>query len=1684
MGALDQSALSGWLALFGQNIAIGFVAVACIWFFISLLDKRHRVVREAVIGAAFGCAGLISMLSPVHISGGIILDMRNVFVLGGGMFGGPAGALVSTAFVTALRAYLGGGGVISGVGGIVSAGLIGGIVGLRFRDNVLQLGVARCAAIGLFTAIVTVALSRIVFAMRGMPPLPYAAEGALVAIYPIATATFGLLLSMVHYRTYSRTQERLADVLETASDLIWETDEERRITFASGRYQTLLGYAPEELLGNTTIALGGRWIDAATERNFLSALEVRRSFEGLLFVPPARDGGRRVLSVTGRPYFDEHHRFRGYRGTAADVTERVRQEEELRRSYERLTAAQRIGKIGTKETDLQTGTSFWSEETYRILGLEPGAIEPTAESFKSFVHPEDIALYDALSSDMRSRSDEYRIVRPDGEVRWVHRQADVIRDEEGQPLRLLATMQDITERRRLEDELRNGRGHLEMAQRVGRIGSIEADLVSNQSIWSEEMHRILGVGLGTVRPSFATFLDFVHPDDRDLLRRLRARTAAGEENQPAEFRILRPDGEVRWLHREAQLLRNAQGNAVKLIATMEDVTERMQMEEALRESRDSLVVAQRVGRIGSAVIDLVSDTAVWSEEQFRIYGLDPAQGPPSLEDFFAMVHPDDRRSVQAIRTLNDVGLATAPAEFRIIRPDGVVRWIHREVEVLRDDAGAPVKLITTQQDVTERQNIEERLRRSNDLLARAQRIGRIGSSEVDLAENRILWSDEFYRILGLDPAKGGGGYELFLSMVHPDDRQLFSEARERNKRGEMTPPIEFRCIRPDGEVRWMHREVEIERDASGKALRLFAIQQDITERRRLEDELRRNHERLVRAQRTGHLGSVEIDIATREEFWSEEFFDLCGLDQRTIKPSLGLFLALVHPDDRDILETVIRSNNQGEANEPFDFRILHSDGTWRWLHRGAEILRHPNGSVATVIVTFQDVTERERWRRLVETLNANVGNLIGHDFLRSLTLNLAQTLDAEAAYIGRFEQDGTIRTQYLCIDGEFAENRVIPTIGGPGGEVAIGKTLIVASGLASRFPGPVRLIEGVEAYAGTPLFTAKGDPLGLMVVISTRPWEAPDYVEAVLGLYARRAAAEIERLQIESDIELSRARMAEVITALDAAEEAVILGDDQARILYANDAAFHLLGLPRPPEEFGGKRLRDFQMTEEFSRRIDEALAETRTSGQWNGSLPWMRPDSGQWVTMDAHFHRLPTGGYVAIASDASPRLKAEEERRQQQMREAQASKLEALGNLAGGIAHDFNNLLQAILGFGQFLASDLSPDSDQYRYVERILSASRRGKSLVQQILAFSRRSDIAPSPIVISDSIVEAGELLKATLPPTTEIEMHDRAAGATVLSDKGQMMQILVNLCVNASDAMGGEQGRIVLSIDRLDRARPDLARLPRAKDGPSLGGVVTTTDANGIGHIVAGGLPDGECVSITVRDRGSGIPEDIRANIFDPFFTTKIKGRGTGIGLAVVHRIATEHGGAILVTTGKDIGTTFEIILPVFRWAETMERQAASSTQDSAEAEHHASVLIVDDDEALSAMVETALARRGHKVQSTTDPRVALMLASNGSTHWDVLVTDQSMPHMRGQDLIHAVKEHAPTMRCIICTGFSSGLDERKARKLGAEGFLTKPFNVEELVTLVERLTADRAGPRSSRRSKRDDSPIASRRARTN
>ena len=402
-----------------------------------------------------------------------------------------------------------------------------------------------------------------------------------------------------------------------------------------------------------------------------------------------------------------------------------------------------------------------------------------------------------------------------------------------------------------------------------------------------------------------------------------------------------------------------------------------------------------------------------------------------------------------------------------------------------------------------------------------------------------------------------------------------------------------------------------------------------------------------------------------------------------------------------------------------------------------------------------------------------------------------------------------------------------------------------------------------------------------------------------------------------------------------------------------------------------------------------------------------------------------------SIALDTTEKIEAEEQRAKVEQQLAQAQKMEAIGTLASGIAHDFNNILSAIMGYVELIVLDMSVNAKVLSQLEQVLKAAHRARELVAQILTFSRKQEQDRKPLDLAPLTKEALKLLRASLPTTVAIRSELDTGRNLVLANATQVHQVIMNLCTNAAHAMEESGGTLTVRLKPVE-----LSEDPGATPYE---------------------LAAGAYVELRVEDTGRGIKQTILPRIFDPYFTTKEKGKGTGMGLAVVHGIVKSHGGAIHVDSIVGKGTCISVVFPATAGVVKMPTEKTNNLPKGYE-----SILLVDDEPFLVDLGYQMLSRLGYRVTCCTDSPEACDMVCRAPDRFDLVITDMTMPDMTGETLARRIMAVRNDLPVILCTGYSERISEEKAGRLGISAFLMKPLTLGDLSRTV-RTVLDRQSP---------------------
>ncbi len=392
---------------------------------------------------------------------------------------------------------------------------------------------------------------------------------------------------------------------------------------------------------------------------------------------------------------------------------------------------------------------------------------------------------------------------------------------------------------------------------------------------------------------------------------------------------------------------------------------------------------------------------------------------------------------------------------------------------------------------------------------------------------------------------------------------------------------------------------------------------------------------------------------------------------------------------------------------------------------------------------------------------------------------------------------------------------------------------------------------------------------------------------------------------------------------------------------------------------------------------------------------------------------------------DITRRKEAEKERLNLEAQLQQAQRLEAIGTLAGGIAHDFNNILGAILGYAEMAKDDSPAESSIRNDLTEILKAGHRAKALVKQILAFSRQAVTERISLQPVGMVKEAVKLLRPSLPSTIEIKQEIDEAAGPILADPTQLHQVLVNLCTNAFHAMEESGGILTISLKNVTLNREDLAGDPLV-------------------------LP-GEYAQLSIKDTGAGIAPEVLRRVFDPYFTTKEVGKGTGMGLAIVHGIVKSYNGFVSCSSTPGKGTTVQVYLPL------IDAGAVPAEEEQGPvATGNERILLIDDEKILAEMGKNMLEPLGYTVTVRNNSLEAFTTFLNQPELFDLVITDQTMPGMTGFELARRMLMIRPDLPIILCTGYSALVSEEKARASGISGFAMKPLAKRDIAGLIRKV----------------------------
>ncbi|HUC86331.1 MAG TPA: PAS domain S-box protein [Candidatus Acidoferrales bacterium] len=864
-----------------------------------------------------------------------------------------------------------------------------------------------------------------------------------------------------------------------------------------------------------------------------------------------------------------------------------------------------------------------------------------------------------------------------------------------------------------------------------------------------------------------------------------------------------------------------------------------------------------------------------------------------------------------------------------------------------------------------------------------------------------------------------------------------------------------------------------------------------------------------------HDGLWDWNIVTGEDHFSPRWKKILGYRDHELPNLKSTFIDLLHPDDRALVEKTTTAHLEKGERYEVEFRLRHKNGSWRWVSSRGAVIRDASGRPIRMVGAISDVTERkqaeatlrdseERYRQLFE-LESDAVILVDRETHRVVDVNesaqrlygysreefLGLTIEAVSAEPDktRARVDSEAHQFPLCWHRKKSHERIAVEVN-CNQIVHRGRRMLLATlrDITARQEATDRLREtteqlleaqevaGLGSYAfdvATGSWTGSavlGDIFGLAdpgVARDITDWlqlihpeDRPDLLrylqddvltkhasfnrvyrivrvsdQRVRWVHGRgkitlgehgQAARLVGVIQDITERKRAEDQINVQLSALSAAANAIVITDAGGEIEWVNPAFSTLTGFTAA-EAIGNtpRMLKSGRQPLAFYANLWTTIL---AGNAWQGEIT-NRCKDGRLYTESMTI--TPVRGadgriahFVAIKQDVT-------EQRQLQQRIQQAQKLEAIGTLAGGIAHDFNNILASMLGYASLLQQDTEGQPSAQEDVGEIVKATQRARDLVQQILTFSRQREQKLEIIQLGTVIKEAIKFLRASLPAQIRIDLMLAPDMPPVLADPTQIYQVIINLATNALHAMEGRAGQLAVSLSPF---QPDDSFIQ------SHPGTQRQTYAH-----------------LTVADTGSGMDAKTLERIFEPFFTTKPVGKGTGLGLAMVHGIVQAHNGLMTVYSEVGRGTTFHLYFP----GRTMENTVPLEQESTAPAGHGERILVLDDEPALTSTLQRTLTRLNYTVATSNSARDAVGRLRENPGQYDLVVTDLTMPEMNGLEVARQLRALRPELPVILTSGFSADSTQEDLRASGICELLQKPVSRNVLAEAIQRALASRS-----------------------
>lgn len=1114
--------------------------------------------------------------------------------------------------------------------------------------------------------------------------------------------------------------------------------------------------------------------------------------------------------------------------------------------------------------------------------------------------------------------------------------------------RLLSASQTIKELQKQIKQAQLREEQLRLALEAAHMGSWDWDIASNKITWFNNLEVIFGLSPGSFDGSYQSFITRVHPQDRERVERavLRAIEEAAEYN--IEFRIVQPNGTIRWTANQGQVYYDQTGKPVGMAGICIDISDRKQasrlkqttmLQRAILESANYTIVATTVDGtiltfnaaaerwLGYAAAEVVGKTPVifhdWNEIVQRSQQLSQELGiwiEPGFEAFVAKARrgePDER-------------------EWSYIRKDGSRFPVLLSVTRLVDSQGNITGFLGIGSDITERKRTEEKLAESENLLRS------IVESEPEcvklLAEDGTLlrMNPAGLAMIEADSPEQVLG-KCVYPLVHPQHRLAFKALVESVFQGQ-SGTLEFEIVGIKGTQRWLETHAVALSNTKNEIVALLGVTRDITQQKSTAEALQKSEERFQIVARATNDAIWDWDLVTNKVWWNEGVQALFGYSTEEVGFDASWWYGNIHPDDRErIVSDIGTAIENGKQFWLGEYRFRRGDGSYTYIFARSYLVYDRSGQPIRMSGGMTDISERKQLEEVLRNTAQGVSAATGDTFFRSLVKYLAQVLEADCAFIGELaseKDEPTVRTIAVYADDEIGENFEYKLTHTPCENVVAQQLWCYPNSVQQQFPRAQLLAEmGVESFIGTSLCDFAGHTLGLLVVLNRRPLKNVKIAEAMLQIFAARASVELERARADKELQHQHQRsqlfaditlkirqslQLDQILQTTVTEVQQLLQADRVLLFrlwpngygqIVNEAVVpdwpSVLGRGITDDCFGSEYLQRYiqgriftiadvekapiqpclvDFLQQFGVKAKLVMPILLKEELWGLLIAHQCSSPRQWSNFEIELLRQ-IADQIGIAL-AQAQMLAEETRQREEL----ASYNAELQQFASVASHDLQEPLRKIQAFGNRLKATCDEAlSDQGRdYLERMQNAAGRMQTLIEDLLTFSRITTKALPFVSVNLTSVTQEVLLDLELQLARTNGRVEVGELPTIEAEPVQMRQLLQNLISNALKFHPEGEPPVVKLYSQLltEEQQP--------------------VEDTAIAHLC----------QIIVEDNGIGFDEKYLDRIFNVFqrLHSRSEYEGTGMGLAIVRKIAQRHGGSITAQSTRGQGSKFIVTLP--------------------------------------------------------------------------------------------------------------------------------------------------------------------------